>query len=354
MKQFKYIVVGLMLSACASTSGVKFTHRPMVKTPIVIAHRGASGYLPEHTIEAYTKAIEMGADFIEPDLVLTKDGILIARHENEISGTTDVASKFPKRKAKKKIDGAEVEGYFTEDFTLAEIKTLRAKERLPTRSKANDGKFLIPTFEEVLALVQQKSKDLGREIGVYPETKHPTYFRSINLTLEDKVAFALTKVGLNTETSPVIIQSFEPTSLKKLSRLTPVRLVQLIDETGAPFDYQSAGDKRTFADLITPEGLQDIKAYAQGVGPYKRLIIPTDKSNKTQPPTALVENAHKIGLFVHTWTFRNEPNYLAADYNGSPTEEYKHIFSVGVDGVFSDFTDTAVKVRDTVFGLVKK
>lgn len=354
MKQLKFFFTGLILSACASTSGVKFTQRPMVKTPIVIAHRGASGYLPEHTMEAYTKAIEMGADFIEPDLVLTKDGILIARHENEISGTTDVAAKFPKRKVKKKIDGADIEGYFTEDFTLAEIKTLRAKERLSTRSKASDGKFSIPTFEDVLTLAQQKSKELGREIGVYPETKHPTYFRSINLPMEEKISFMLNKFGLNTETSPVIIQSFEPTSLKKLSRLTPVRLVQLIDENGAPFDYQSAGDKRTYADLTTPEGLQDVKAYAQGVGPYKRLIIPTDKSNNTLPPTKLVENAHKIGLFVHTWTFRNETSYLAADYKGSPQEEYKHIFSAGVDGVFSDFADTAVEVRNAVFGVEKK
>lgn len=237
--------------------------------PIVIAHRGASGYRPEHTIEAYMLAIEMGADVIEPDVVITKDGVLIARHENEIGGTTDVATKFPDRKATKQIDGASVTGWFTEDFTWAEIQTLRAKERLAFRSHAYDGQFSIPTFEQVLALAEQTSRSTGRSIGVYPETKHPTYFRGLSLPLEERLIAALAAHHLDTKTSPVFIQSFEASSLERMRPMTKARLVQLTSRS---------------AD-VAPAQLAAIAKYADGVGVEKKLILPVGADGVVGPPT---------------------------------------------------------------------
>ena len=296
--------------------------------PLIIAHRGASGHRPEHTIAGYTLAIEMGADVIEPDLVSTKDGVLIARHENEIGTTTDVAAMFPARKTTKTVDGASITGWFTEDFTLAEIKTLRAKERLEFRSHAYDGQFQIPTFEEVLDLAAQKSRETGRSISVYPETKHPTYFRGINLPIEEPMLASLKKRGMTTKTSPVFIQSFEASSLQRMRPLTQARLVMLVSNPAT----------------VTAAKLAEMKAYADGVGAEKRLVIPVDKDGKTQTPTSLVTDAHAVGLFVHVWTLRKEAQFLPASYGGDMAAEVRQFVALGVDGMFTDFPDVAAAV----------
>jgi glycerophosphoryl diester phosphodiesterase len=289
-------------------------------TPIIIAHRGASGHRPEHTLEGYRLAIEMGADVIEPDLVSTKDGVLIARHENEIGGTTDVEAK--------QIDGQSVTGWFTEDFTLSEIKSLRARERLEFRSHQYDGQFLVPTFEEVLDLAATEARARGREVGVYPETKHPTYFRGINLPLEERLVAQLKQHGLTQKTSPVFIQSFEPSSLQRLRPLTNVRLVQLLD-VGA---------------VWSPERLAEVAKYADGLGPNKRLVVPAGPDGLLLPPTSLVRDAHAAGLFVHVWTMRSESTFLSASYGGDPAREIRQFADLTVDGMFTDFPDVAASV----------
>lgn len=316
------------------------------RRPLIIGHRGASGYRPEHTLASYELAIEMGADFIEPDLVSTKDGVLIARHENEISGTTDIAKRpeFADRKRKKTIDGAEVEGWFTEDLTLAEIKTLRARERLPElRGTAFDGQFQVPTFQEVIDLAKRKSAEKGRTIGLYPETKHPTYFKSVNLPLEQRLVQVLSANGYTKRTDPVFIQSFEVGNLKELNRLTDLPLVQLMDDFAEkPYDFVVSGDRRTYRDLMTTQGLAEIKTYADGIGPWKRTIVVEGADKKLQPANSLITDAHLAGLLVHPYTFRNEsPTYVASEYGGNPALEYEQFYRLGVDGVFSDFPDTA-------------
>lgn len=314
---------------------------------LVIGHRGASGHRPEHTLASYELAIQMGADYIEPDLVMTKDGVLIARHENEISGTTDVASKFPKRKKTKTIDGVSTTGWFTEDFTLPEIRTLKAKERLPTRDRSRDGQFGIPTFDEVLALAREQSKKSGRTIGVYPETKHPTYFDSIGLSLEPALVAALERVGWTKADDPVIIQSFELGALRKLREKLGSKLVFLLgDATEKPFDGVVAKDTRTYGDFTKPTELKNLAEFLYGIGPYKRLIVPADSAGRLLPATTLVKDAHAAGLKVHPYTFRSDPPHLAADYDGDPTKEYQQFFELGVDGVFSDFPDHAIQARE--------
>jgi glycerophosphoryl diester phosphodiesterase len=317
------------------------------QSPLVIGHRGACGYRPEHTLASYELAVELGADYIEPDLVSTKDGVLVARHENEIGGTTDVAQKFPDRKTKKTIDGKEVGGWFTEDFTLAELKTLRAKERLEFRDHTFDGKFEIPTFDQVIELAKKKSAEKGRTIGIYPETKHPTYFRTIGLPLEEPLVKALKAAGWDKADSPVFIQSFEYANLKALKKMIDVPLVFLMEEPDMqPYDFVVAGDKRTYADLTKPEELKAIATFAKGIGPWKRLIVGENSDKTLKAPGSLVQDAHAAGLVVHPYTFRNEPRYLAADYKGDPQAEYLQFFKLGVDGLFSDFSDTAVKARE--------
>ncbi|MDX2145483.1 MAG: glycerophosphodiester phosphodiesterase [Rhodospirillaceae bacterium] len=315
--------------------------------PLVIAHRGASGYLPEHTLEAYSRAVALGADFIEPDLVSTKDGVLIARHENELSDTTDVAEKFPTRKTKKVIDGRETEGWFSEDFTLAEIKTLRAKQRLAFRNQADNGKFPIPTLAEVIALAKTEGAKRGRVVGLYPETKHPTYFQGIGLALEPPLVRELKAAGLDRADAAVFIQSFEVANLKQLKSMTAAPLVQLLgggDER--PYDQEALGSTLTYAAMATPQGLREIAVYARGVGPFKGLIIPMDREGNTSAPTTFVADAHAAGLKVHPYTFRNEAQYLAKPYGGDPIREYCAFYILGVDGLFSDFPDTALKARD--------
>lgn len=326
--------------------------------PIVIAHRGASGYRPEHTLEAYRLAIRMGADYIEPDLVSTRDGILVARHENEISGTTDVAARpeFADRKTTKTIDGVAVTGWFTEDLTLAELKTLRAKERLPqvrVTNTAYDGRFEVPTFQEVIDLARSEGRARGRVIGVYPETKHPTYFASIGLPLEEPLVEVLRANKLTRPSSPVIVQSFETANLRKLDRMIDVPLAQLLDATGRPYDFTVAGDPRTYADLAKPAGLAWIAGYADGIGANKNLIVPRDATGRLLAPTTLVRDAHREKLIVHAWTFRAENQFLPVDFRtgtdpnarGDITAEYELFYRLGLDGVFADHPDTAVAAR---------
>ena len=267
----------------------------------------------------------MGADYIEPDLVSTKDGVLITRHENEIGGTTDVADKFPSRKTTKTIDGQPVTGWFSEDFTLAEIRTLRAKERLPFRSHERDGVYPIPTFDEVLALADATSKEVGRTIGVYPETKHPTYFRSIGLAIEPPMLETLARHGKRDSSAAIFIQSFEPANLKLLRPLTTIRLILLLEAT---------------AD-VSPARLAEIRTFADGIGPNTRLIVPANADGTLKEPTALVADAHKAGLLVHVWTLRSESAFLSPSYGGDPVKEYRQFASLGVDGIFGDFPDVA-------------
>jgi glycerophosphoryl diester phosphodiesterase len=330
--------------------------------PIVIGHRGASGYLPEHTLAAYELAIDLGADFIEPDLVSTKDGVLIARHENEISATTDVANRpeFANRKTTKVVDGVSITGWFTEDFTLAEIKTLRAKQNFPFRDQSFNGLYEVPTLQEIIDLAKRKSIATGRTIGIYPETKHPTYFDSVGLSLEEPLVAILKANNYDQKDSPVFIQSFEVGNLKDLNALIDVPLVQLLDAFDVtpdgslieiqPYDFIVSGDARTYKDLRTPQGLADIATYADGIGPWKRMIVSVNSNNQLLPPTSLVTDAHAAGLLVHPYTFRNEGRYLAADYKGNPELEYEQFFKLGVDGVFSDHPDTAFAVRNRVAG----
>ncbi len=322
------------------------------KLPLIIGHRGASGYRPEHTLASYELAIQMGADYIEPDVVSTKDGILIARHENDITQTTNVSEKpeFDSHKTTKKIDGKDVTGWFTEDFTLEEIKTLRAKERLPFRNRSYDGQFEIPTFQEVIDLAKRKTSKTGRTIGIYPETKHPTYFKSINLALEEPLVSLLNKNGYTKRNAPVFIQSFEVENLQQLNKMTDLQLVQLLDEAEMqPYDFVVKGDSRTYADLTAPQELAKIAEYADGLGPYKRLILPVGEDKRLKSATSLIEDAHAVGLKVHTWTFRKEEQYLAPDYNKNSQAEYEQFFKLGIDGVFSDFPDIAVDVRNRMF-----
>jgi len=345
-----------------------------IRTPLVIGHRGAHGYLPAHTLEGYALAIELGADFIEPDLVATKDGHLIARHEPNMINTTDVGSRpeFAARKRTAVVDGVSEVGFFASDFTLAEIKRLRAVQDFVERPQQFNGKFEIPTLEEVIKLTKRKSEEKGRTIGIYPETKHPTYHKSLGLPLERKLVSILADAGWNHHGAPVFIQSFEQSNLKELRRLTKVRLVQLVDADDVdangnlsyvapfdrPYDWTVSNNPvlkaRTFGFFATDEGLREIKTYADGIGPWKRYIVssvpaglpgPGEASRKLLPPAHLIERAHKAGLLVHTWTFRNEQRRLVSDYGGDPVNEYLQFYRLGIDGVFADFTDTAVVAR---------
>lgn len=318
--------------------------------PTLIAHRGSPSYLPEHTLEGYKMAISQGCDFIEPDLVSTKDGHLIIRHENEISETTNVADfpEFADRKFSKVIDGVEKTGWFTEDFTLKELKRLRAKERIPNIRPANvafNGLYEIPTFQEALDLMKQLNLEFKgqRIIGIYPETKHPSYFQKIGLPLEDRLVQVLEANNLNNKESPVFIQSFEVANLKELRKVARVPLVQLVDERGSqPYDFVMSGDARRSEDLLTKKGLQEIASYADVVAPYKEYLVPRTADNRLGVPTDLIANAHRLGLLVHTWTFRPENHFLPADLmsdHDGTLEEIKAFLNAGCDGFFSDASD---------------
>ncbi|HTE42391.1 MAG TPA: glycerophosphodiester phosphodiesterase [Steroidobacteraceae bacterium] len=329
---------------------------------IVIGHRGASGYVPEHTLTSYFIAVQQGADYIEPDLVSTKDGVLVARHENEIGGTTDVArhAEFASRKTTKTIDGKQIEGWFTEDFTLAELKTLRARERLPELRIGNtrfDGQFEIPTLDEILSLVRALERMRGPgepRIGVYPETKHPSYFRSIDLPLEGGLLRTLKRWGYRGKDAPVFIQSFEVGNLQALRKKTQIHLVQLMEASGSPYDFIARGDRHGYADLASAQGLRDVALYADAIGVDKSMVIPVDANNTLLRPTSLVNDAHAAGLKVHIWTMRAENVYLPKQFGsadgpaalGNLDGEIGAFLAAGIDGFFSDQPDIGVRARN--------
>jgi len=383
--------LGVALAALAGTMAVTapapalatgYGGQAPTKLPLVIGHRGASGYLPEHTLESYALAIELGADFIEPDLVATKDGHLIARHEPNITSTTNVKDlpQFASRKRKAVVDGVEEEGWFASDFTLAEIKQLRAVQTNGARDKAFDGRFQIPTFDDVIELAKRRGHEVGRTIGVYPETKHPTYHQRLNLALEDRVLHVLQRHGWNHRGAPVFIQSFEQANLKYLRSRTSVRLVQLLDADAVapdgtityappydrPYDWAVAGRAGTFGDLLTPAGLSEVRTYADGIGPWKPYLISwacitfsatggcadangdgkvDSRDSKQLPPTRVVAEAHARGLVVHPFTFRSEQPQLLGNFATNALNEYLSFYELGVDGLFSDFADTAATAR---------
>ena len=307
--------------------------------------------MPEHTLEAYRLGIEQGADYVEPDLVMTRDGILIARHENEISGTTDVADRpeFADRRTTKIVDGRQLSGWFTEDFTLAELLTLRARERLPElrpASAAHDGQFDLVMLEEIIALVRDESRARGRTIGVVAELKHAAYFDGIGLPIDQALLPLIAGIGRD---DPFFIECFEPGILRRLRGETGARLVQLIAETGDPPD----GSPIPYAEMATPAGLAEIARYADAIGPAKALIVPRGPDGASLPPTSLVADAHEAGLLVFPWTFRSENFFLPAELrrgddlraHGDAAAEYRRFYELGVDALFSDFPEEAVKAR---------
>lgn len=375
------------LAACAITAlagapdASAHGDRERDDAPLVIGHRGGgSGYLPEHTLEAYALGIEFGADYVEPDLVATKDGHLVARHEPNLIDTTNVKDlpQFAARKRTVMLDGVPVTGFFASDFTLAEIKQLRAVQPMADRDQSFNGRFQIPTLPEIIEFVKRKSAEKGRRIGIYPETKHPTYHQQIGLPLEDRLLRVLGQAGWNRRGAPVIIQSFETANLRYLRTRTELTLVQLVDADDVgpdgslvfnppyhkPYDWVVAGRAGTFGDLLTPAGLAEVRTYADGIGPWKPYIRSSkctlvngacsdvngdgkvDNADRTLlPPTDLVQRAHALGLVVHPYTFRNEPRNLAKDFGANPVNEYLMFYELGVDGLFSDFADTAVAAR---------
>ena len=374
------LLFSVMLSACRSGGGGSAAMpdvAPWPPVPTLIGHRGAPSLRPEHTLASYTQAIEDGANIIEPDLVSTRDGVLVARHENAIAilnadgsireATTDIADRpeFASRQATKIIDGKAITGWFTEDLTLAELKTLRARERIAAVRPANvvyNGQFQVPTLQEVIDLAKSKSIEKGRTIGIYPETKHPTYFKSIGLPLEKRLIDVLAANGWNSKDAPVFIQSFEVANLKEMRGMTTARIVQLLASRGRPYDFVAAGagEARSYADLITPAGLKEIASYANAIGPSKEMVIPL-VSGAPGTATALVSNARAAGLVTHIYTLRPENAFLPANLKKAPVTdntlrgdsitEIQTFLQAGVDGFFTD--DPAVG-REAIRTFVKK
>lgn len=354
-------------AAVATTASLSAQRAPRWRTlngkqPLVLGHRGASGYRPEHTLEGYRLAIEMGADFIEPDLVATKDGHLIARHEPLLDDTTDVKSRaeFASKKATKTLDGIKVTGFWASDFTLAEIKRLRATQPRASRPQQFNGLYQIPTLPEIIEMVQGENSRRARTIGIYPETKHPTFHSALGLPLEDALVAVLERFEWNNEYAPVFIQSFETGNLKYLKTRTKCRLIQLIDadDVGAdgnltfappydkPYNHVIVGDPRGFGDLVTKANLAEIATYAHGIGPWKPYILSYAGASTTPIRQSLIDDAHAAGLMVHAYTFRNDS--LPSQYQGKPSNEYDAFFLMGVDGIFTDFPDTAFAAREAL------
>ena len=361
-----HAVAGLAMAAvliAASPAGAAPSQangpKPKNGEVLVIGHRGASGYLPEHTLAAYQLAIEQCADFIEPDLVSTKDGVLVARHENEISGTTDVGDhpEFASRSTTKTIDGVAVSGWFTEDFALAELKTLRATERIPAvrpQNAAYDGEFPIPTLQEVIDLARSSRTCDGNVVGVYPETKHPSYFDSMGLSMEEELVRVLHANHYRGPRAAVFIQSFEVTNLQDLAGMTQLPLVQLVNCSGRPADFAATGDDRTYADLVTAEGLAFVATYADGLGACKDVLIPRNGDGTLGQPSPVIEDAHGAGLLVHGWTFRRENRFLPVDYRrggdpnapGDMVGEVRAFLASGMDGFFTDNPDLGAEAAE--------
>ncbi|MDT0379148.1 glycerophosphodiester phosphodiesterase [Streptomyces sp. DSM 42041] len=330
--------------------------RHRLPVPAVVAHRGASGYRPEHTLGAYQLALDMGADVIEQDLVATRDGHLVCRHENDITGTTDVADhpEFAGRHTTKSIDGTEITGWFTEDFTLAELKTLRAVERLPERRQHNtlyDGRWQVPSFEEVLRWAEEEGRRRRRPVWLHIETKHPSYFRSLDLGLEERLARLLRRFGRHRRHAPNFVQSFEPSSIERMHRLVDCSGVVLLwTADSRPWDFEQAGDPRTVADLVTPEGLEWIAGFARGIGPVADLVIPKNADGSLGEPTTLVRDAHAQGLVLHPYTMRNENAFLPTEFRrgedpnayGDAFGAFRAYFATGIDAIFTDNPDTGL------------
>ncbi len=341
-------------SAVLLAGGIASAASPRKRVEI-FGHRGASALRPEHTIASYLKAIEDGADYIEPDLCCTKDGELIARHENEIGGTTDVAKRpeFAARKTAKTVDGKTLTGWFVEDFTLAELKQLRAIERLPQLRPDNaklDGQFEVPTWKDIVAFTAAESAKRGRRIGLVPELKHSTYFRSIDLPLEDRFLATL-KQHDYLRRAPIEIQSFEIANLRylrsKLGHRANTRLMQLVEPAaGRPADVVASGSGPSYAEMVTPKGLAEVALYADVIAPPVRAIIPLGPDGRLGMPSSLVADAHRAGLLVHIWTFRPENYFLAADFRNDKGDaarneagsiaEMRAYIATGIDGFFTD------------------
>lgn len=345
MRRRDVIIGGAALAGCASM-GESVTRR----RPIVIAHRGASGERPEHTMASYRLAIQQGADFIEPDLVMTRDGVLVCRHENEISGTTNVADhpEFADRRTQKVVDGVTATGWWVEDFTLAELKTLRAKERLPQLRPANvafDGQEEIPTFAEALALAREAG------VGIYPELKHPTFLREQGLDPVPAFIGAVREGGGQAAADAMYVQCFEIGALRTLAQMSSIRwqCIQLVSASDGPWDRRDL----TYAQMLSDDGLRAIGEYARGIGAEKALIIPRGSDGRSLAPTDLVARAHAANLQVHAWTFRAENYFLPAELrrgdspaaHGDLDAELRAFYAAGLDGVFSDFPGAAVAAR---------
>ena len=360
------LAAGVALSSVAATAPAgadappSSSGRAKFTDPLVHAHRGASGYRPEHTLAAYRLAVQQGADYIEPDLVMTKDGVLVDRHEPEIGGTTDVAAhpEFADRRVTKQLDGDAVTGWWVEDFTLAELKTLRAEERLPAlrpESASFDGQFDVPTLAEVLELREQLSAETGRTIGVIPEIKHSTFLHDAGLDPEVALMDELEAHGLNRPNAALWVQSFELTPLVRLDDELGFKanLVFLVSAGGRPYDLEAQGDPRTYTDLLTPASLKALVKDVDGLGVDKSRVIPRRSDGTLGTPTALVGNAHAVGLDVTPWTFRAENQFLPVDYrigtnpatHGRMADEVTRFFEAGVDGVFCDQPDICVAAR---------
>jgi glycerophosphoryl diester phosphodiesterase len=371
--------VALVALMAPTADAKRGKHKPKREnSPLVIGHRGASGFVPEHTLQSYKLAIKLGADYVEPDLVATKDGVLIARHEPLLGDSdpattgdsTDVGEhpEYASRETTRNLDGVPTTGFWASDFTLAEIKTLGARQTRSGRPTEFNGKFKVPTLQEIIRLVKNRSRKLGRKVGIYPETKHPTFHQDLGLPLEQRLVDVLKKNGLNRRTAPVFIQSFEQANLIELNKMTPVRLVQLMDanDTDAngnptyappfdrPYDWTVSGrtgPNDLFSWFATNDGLDEVKTYADGIGPWKVYIIPITGGGGGDPktPTDLVARAHARGLLVHTWTFRDDA--FPSGFLGGPVEELLAFYRQKVDGVFADFPDTAFGAREIFRGL---
>ncbi|MQA81284.1 MAG: glycerophosphodiester phosphodiesterase [Streptosporangiales bacterium] len=349
------------LGAVPSDEGGPVAESKEHAKPLVLGHRGAAGYRPEHTRGSYDLAARMGADYIEPDLVSTKDHVLVARHENDITATTDVSEhpEFASRKTTKTIDGTEITGWFTEDFTLAELKTLRAKERIPDLRQENtlyDGRYEVLTLQEVFDLRERLERELHRPIGLLPELKHSTYFSTIGLDLESAFVETLRKNHLDSSRSRVTVQSFEVTNLRELKEKWRIRIPTVFNTSvkGRPYDFVVSGDPRTYADLTKPAELRRLARFVDILGPEKQQVIPLRADGTLGEPTSLVKDAHRAGIQVMPYTFRAENSFLPKDYQvgddpsayGRAIDEQRAYLDTGIDGLWCDQPDICLVTRD--------